>query len=280
MAEYDLPSYMAAPTWGERQRTAEYGTTLEQHAIAQLRRNIGLRNMQREVLAAEQAGADPTLARRKALFDNAHFLFADNPAALVQLQNSAEAHDVNAAWRQHMIELQRDRLKEQAEHWDRMDEMSRKLREATNKPAALRTAEEVGALAASIPVMQQTASILEPQLTEPQRAELRRQIAVKQGAHDYLVGPREVAEKRLELAQEKEKRLIDQAVEAGKRAGKSFALRRAATIANLVANGKKPEEAEAIVNRLLATGEEGASAPAPSEGWQQIGKYRFRVPSK
>lgn len=61
-----------------------------------LRRQIGLKQMQDDVQQLTATGVDPMVARKTALVNNAHLIFADHPDAIQRLVTSEEANDVRA----------------------------------------------------------------------------------------------------------------------------------------------------------------------------------------
>lgn len=191
-ANYALPGSLEPPGYGEMARIGALQTEVEHRALAQLRREIGLRNMQQETAAAIAQGQDPLVARRGALLNNARFLFADNPQALVQLQHNEEAAQMRDYYQRAM--LQQRMLHEQnyaaaVKSADEARDEANRVR-AAQVPTPIAIAREAAKAGRTAKKGQRALDVLAPQLTASEREEIQSQIEEAKDVHAQLTAPR------------------------------------------------------------------------------------------
>lgn len=91
---FEVPSYLEPPSQAQQAQLNQTEDAARERAGNMLRKQVGLARMQQEAAQLSANGVDTLTARKTALFNNAHLLFADNPGALVTLNNHEEANTV------------------------------------------------------------------------------------------------------------------------------------------------------------------------------------------
>jgi len=94
MPDFSVPDWIKPPSEAEQARIDEAELAAQRNAGFMIRRGIGMSRMNAEAQQAVQQGVDPVTARQNALMNNAHLLFADNPAAVSNIINSQEARQI------------------------------------------------------------------------------------------------------------------------------------------------------------------------------------------
>lgn len=114
MAAIELPSWLIPPSQAERERLSLAEEQVKQKSVQMLRKQIGLSQMQKQAEELKAGGLDEMTARKTALLNNAHLLFADNPEAVIRLQQNEEANTIRERAQEQTLEY-RNRMATVAE---------------------------------------------------------------------------------------------------------------------------------------------------------------------